>query len=623
MERPKHEIDELKLSAINALHERSFDLTEQILRQLWQLAPSVSLASWIVRQVKPHREQYCKQIHRVAFLRSFTIEPSVQIFEALAYIERIGVDTYIGEFDGYTQELLVKESGFNAFGAELTFIAVLCRSIAPELWSLQFAVNENNLTTISDRVVSHYEVLMNAFRKQNLGNLVVHALEEPRYLASGIADISRDQSQLKAVRDINNRLAELCKSKPGLFLLDFDRLVREYGATRFYDDSRWESIRVPMVSGAQDLLAKQWLRFLCATSRTIRKVIVCDLDDTLWRGVLGEVGAEGIEMNDSVRGTPHRELQRALIALHRRGILLAICSKNNHDEAWAVISGHPDMLLRPDHFAAIRINWQDKASNLLEIANELNVGVDSLVFLDDNPVEQHLIRSRLPQVRTLAVNRNPETYCQAVLDEVGFERLTLSEEDRRRSEIYAAQRKRDHLKQDLGDLEQYLFSLETVVEEVPLTGNVLDRVSQLSQKTNQFNLTSQRYSRQQIEALSQDPAAHVLAFSVKDKFGDSGIVGVAILSVNDLFCEIDSFLISCRVIGRGVETAMLNRVSRFAASRQCRELIGIYVPTERNQPCADFYENHSFKGVSGGNRWSYGLSEGEIPCPRWISMQGE
>ncbi len=375
-----------------------------------------------------------------------------------------------------------------------------------------------------------------------------------------------------------------------------------------------------MTSDAVEALSSHWLRFLSATSGALRKVLVCDLDNTLWKGIVGEDGFDGIELAATGAGGAHRDLQRAILDLYYRGIILAVCSKNNHAEAWEVIERHPDMLLRPEHFAAVRINWLDKNVNLTSIAAELNVGIESLVFLDDNPHEQHLVRQTLPQIRVLDVGSDAYEYAAAVRSEPGFERLFLSQEDQSRGRMYAERRLRDEAQQSSEGLESYLHSLNTVVTGVQWGHEVIDRVAQLTQKTNQCNLTTKRYTSSQIAELHASSHSQVLAYRVSDRFGDSGIVGVSILRFDGDDCEIDSLLLSCRVIGRGIETAMLFDIVQQASFQACRRLIGYYRPTPKNMSCADFYETHGFRNVSGA--WILNLAE-KVPfhLPSWIMLQ--
>jgi len=366
-----------------------------------------------------------------------------------------------------------------------------------------------------------------------------------------------------------------------------------------------------------------WLKFIHPITSVICKVLVVDLDNTLWGGVLGEDGMDGLKLGVEYPGALYRGFQRAILDLYRRGIVLAVCSKNNHDEAMATLQNHPGMLLRPEHFTAFRINWQDKAQNLREIADELNLGVDSIAFFDDNPVERELVRSEVPEVKVIAVPVHVQGYVQALRDFPFFERLTLSAEDHAKTKQYHEQRKRSQLAQTTGSLEDFFRSLEQEVAIADVTTDSIARVAQLTQKTNQYNVTTRRYTEQQIAEFVSRPDYGVYSVGVKDRFGDNGIVGVLITRTEEDVCEIDTFLLSCRVIGRTIETAMLGFLTDAGKARGASLLKGWYIPTTKNAPVKDLYASHKFQQIAsdnGATLWSLNLGEANIPFPEWIRL---
>jgi FkbH-like protein len=616
------ELSDLKDCLQEAIRTSAWSKAEQAVRSLWGKHPSASLAAWLHRMISPWRDHFCLRTIRVAFLRSFTVEPAIQLLQAAALTERIWIEPYIGPFNAYAQDLLNPESDFCRFQPELTFLSVLTRSIAPELWEGADDFAPEFANQVTGRVCSEFERLLHAFLQRSHGTLVIHTLELPRTPFAGIADAGMLDGQRNCVYSINRFLIETAAACPGIRILDYQSLITEFGAARWSDESRWTSIRLPISIDAVSQLADHWLKYVCASTAGQKKVLVCDLDNTLWHGVVGEDGFAGIKLGETGAGAPHRQLQRVIVDLSRRGILLAICSKNNHDDAWQVVEKHPDMLLRPEHFAAVRINWDDKPANLRSIAEELNVGLDSLVFLDDHPQERDLVRSVLPEVRVLDVGSDAAGYTRAVQNEPGFERLSLSQEDRYRGKMYLAQRMRKESVRQNSDLETWLHSLETVVARVAIAPEIVERVSQLTQKTNQFNLTTKRYSAGQIAEFLSSECHLVMAWRVTDRFGDHGIVGVAILKFTKTECEIDTFLLSCRVIGRGVESAMLFDIKLEAEKRHWHVLHGQYLPTPKNLPCADFYDKHGFQFRDDG--WLLDCSSSaSLQLPKWISLTAE
>jgi FkbH-like protein len=284
------------------------------------------------------------------------------------------------------------------------------------------------------------------------------------------------------------------------------------------------------------------------------------------------------------------------------------------------------MILRPEHFAARRINWNDKAANLREIATELNIGVDSLAFMDDNPVERQWVRRRLPEVTVIDLPVDPGGYASALRDSPVFERLVLTEEDLQRGQTYAQQRARTQLQSSAGSLEDFYRSLEMEVEIAGVTPANLARVAQLTQKTNQFNLTTRRYTERQIADLAAVPGCRVYAMSVADRLGDNGLVGVAITRDQAQRCEVETFLLSCRVIGRTVETALLAQIAQEARQRGAALLGGFFLPTWKNAPARDFFKSHGFSQVSKeeqGSYWELDLAQSRLACPDWIKVKNK
>ena len=591
----EQEVVEARIRAEEALGSGNYEQAQLWLRRIWRTSQTAGTANWILRRCDAFPEYYLSRQH-ATFERAFTIEPLLPLIRATAAVERVAVDAQLGPFNAYTQRMLDPDSELYSKPADIVFLSLLTRCVAPEFVDPCPPADETDV--VIERVVDEVARLVAAFRSHSAATLVISGLDLPSLPALGFADSSRADSPAQMVRQINIRVAQIAAAHPGVYVHDLEDLLRRFGAERAFDEVRWETMRWPFTSGFAPVLAEELSRMALVAAGVYRKVLVVDLDDTLWGGVLGEEGADGIRMGALGRGAPHRALQRVLLSLFQRGVLLAVCSKNDHDHAWGVIESHPDMLLRPEHFAAVRINWQPKAGNLVEIANELNVGVDALAFLDDNPAEQDAIRAILPDIRVLDF-RDPLEVAELVRRDPSFERLVLSADDRRRGEMYAQQRSRLQVQASATDLDSWLHSLGTEITRVSESPAMLERVAQLTQKTNQFNLTTRRYSVAEISALAARESHDVAAFQVADRFGDSGIVGVVILSHQGTASTIDTLLLSCRVIGRGVETAILSWAAERSIARGSCELFGQFIATDRNGPCSGFLERHGFISGSG------------------------
>jgi FkbH-like protein len=352
--------------------------------------------------------------------------------------------------------------------------------------------------------------------------------------------------------------------------------------------------RIPFSEVFLDLLASRIVSHIVATQGLSRKCLVLDSDNTLWGGIIGEDGIDGIHIGPDCPGREYLDFQKAILELYEQGVILAINSKNNLDDVMQVLNVHPHMLLREKHFASIQVNWEPKPQNMERIARQINIGLDSLVFIDDNPAERQLMRQFMPQVETLEMPDNPAFYARALRETSFFARAYLTEEDKNRGQVYAAQRQRESLQQSCVTLEDFLKSLEMVVSIRSAGRKDIKRVAQLTQRTNQFNLTTRRYTEADITAMTQNPDWRIYVLGLKDKFGDNGTVGLAITEVKAGCWHLDTFLMSCRVIGRQAEDALVDRICHDAAEAGCVSISAEYIPTAKNNLAADFWDKMGF-----------------------------
>jgi FkbH-like protein len=409
-----------------------------------------------------------------------------------------------------------------------------------------------------------------------------------------------------------------------VFVLDYDALVASHGRARWHDERKWLSARMPVAAARLPDLADEYLRAVLPLTGRLAKVLVVDLDNTLWGGVVGEDGLEGVRLGPEYPGAPYLALQRAILALRARGVILAVASKNNDADAMEVLERHPEMLLRPHHFAAMEIGWGDKAQSLRKLAADLNLGLDAFAFLDDSPVERDRVRVATPEVTVIDLPGDPMDYAGALLACPAFERLSVSNEDRERGRIYAEQRQRADLERSATTLEDFLRSLQMVMDMFEARPEDVPRIAQLTQKTNQFNLTTRRYSEQQVAGMLLDAETHVYRARLEDRFGDNGLVGVAITREAKGVSEIDTLLLSCRVIGRTVETAMLARLAADAGARGCHVIRGVFAPTARNELAGALYPAHGFAKVGDGEAglvWEHELPAADLRTPDWIAAR--
>jgi FkbH-like protein len=596
------------------------------LAELWRNEPTSARAGYILARSELLRTHLSLTRCRLAIMRSFTVEPVVPLLRAAAFINGIDLTVQVGQFNTYAQEILNSSSALYAFSPDVVILAVQTRDLAPELWYRCTDLSPAEVESVVTRVIGEFANCVRLFCARSTAHLIIHSLEEPAFPNQGLLDSQGETGQLAAIRKINQALARLAGKQKGLYLLDYDGLVARHGRARWHDERKWLSVRMPIAADHLIHLANEWLRFLHPLLGKTCKALVTDLDNTLWGGIVGEDGMEGIQLGIDYPGAAFHTLQRAMLDLHQRGILLAVCSKNNVSDAMEALEKHPGMLLKPEHFAALRINWNDKVQNLREIAAELNIGIDALAFLDDNPVERERVRTELPEVTVIELPDDPMEFARSLRETPGLERLTLTDEDRERGGYYVQQRQRLELERSTSSLEDFYRSLRQEVEIVCVTSGTLTRIAQLTQKTNQFNLTTRRYSEQQISAMTDDPDWKIYSIRVKDRFGDNGIVGVAMTHDSDGICEIDNFLMSCRVIGRTVETALMSFLLEEAKARKVNQVRGWYLATKKNDLAKEFYALHGFNKLreqNGDTLWSLDLNETEMRCPEWIKLTPE
>lgn len=549
---------------------------------------------------------------RLAILRSFTVEPLVTMLQAGALVEGIDLDVHVSGFNTYAQDILNPASELYRSQPDAVLLAVLSRDLGPALTDATAPAEAAVpiAATLGDLVAS--------FRRNSHAPLLIQGLETP-----AIDEGRRAPARLPGVAVVNQRLAELAHTQPAVHWLDYQALIERHGVAGWNDERNWVASRLPLANASLIHLAHAWLRFVVPIAGRSCKALVTDLDNTLWGGVVGEEGPSGVVCAADGPGQPFHALQQAMLELRERGIVLAIASQNNPEEAMAALRQHPGMVLRPQHFSAMRIDWQDKAANVRSIAEELDIGLDSVAFVDDDPMQLERVRTELPEVHVIELPADPERYAQTIRDDPVFARLALSSEDVARARYYAEQQARRQFQEQLPSLEDFYRSLEQHVVITRLDPATAQRAAQLTQKTNQFNLTTKRYTTPQILDLATRADWRIYTLSVGDRFGDSGLTGLAIVHDHDGACEIDTLLLSCRIIGRTIETALLAFLIERARRRGSTEVRGRFVRTARNGIVEDLYRKHGFvlRGEQGdASEWTIDPARAQLACPSWIHL---
>ncbi len=399
-------------------------------------------------------------------------------------------------------------------------------------------------------------------------------------------------------RKLNLLLMEGCQSVKNVYLIDLDAIQTRLGREAFSDPKLYYIAKMPISLEALPTVAKAVVDQIQALRGMAKKCLVLDLDNTLWGGVIGDDGLNGIQIGELGSGHAFSELQLWLKDLKNRGILLAVCSKNNLENAKLPFEQHPEMVLKLEDFSMFVANWEDKAGNIRNIQQTLNIGMDSLVFLDDNPFERNLVRSLIPEICVPELPEDPALYLQYLRSLNLFETASYSADDAKRTQQYQEASQRRSFETSFTSYEDYLQGLEMKAVAAPFDAFYTPRIAQLTQRSNQFNLRTVRYTEAQIEAVMQDDRHLTLYFMLKDKFGDHGLISVVILDKQDsetLF--VSEWLMSCRVLKRGMEEFIVNKMVETAKNHGFKKIIGEYIPTPKNAMVKDLYETMGFTRV--------------------------
>ena len=550
---------------------------------------------------------------RLAILSSSTVDQLIPGIRVAGLRRRLLIDVHVAPYGQYRQQLLDDASPLRAFRPEYVLLSVSAReAIARTPLTATSAEVDDSI----NRVLEELSSLWNKARK-NLGATVVQQtflnVADPLF---GSFDRLVPGAPTQQIARLNDRLAAVA-AREGALLLDIARAGERDGLDSWFDIARWLQGKLEIAPLAVAMYGELVVRIIAAQRGLSKKCLVLDLDNTVWGGIVGDDGADGIVLGEgSAAGEAYLAMQRYAKQLAQRGVILSVCSKNDPTVAETVFRDHPEMILKRSDIAAFVANWDDKAANLKRIASQLNIGLDSLVFVDDNPAERARIRQSLPSVAVPELPPDPAHYVRCLADAGYFEATAFTAEDGARSEQYAANASREALQQASDGLDEFLRDLEMVVVSGPFKSVDLVRIAQLINKTNQFNPTTRRYSLDEVSRFAACDRCITLQFRLVDRFGDNGIVSAMILrpdKAGQVF-EIDTWVMSCRVFGRQLEYEAMNIAVETVRVAGAQFLRADYIPTAKNRVVQDLYSNLGFSAqaedepLHGVTRWLLDLA---------------
>jgi FkbH-like protein len=543
---------------------------------------------------------------RLAVLSNSTIDLVVPALVASGARRGIALEIIQPSYDQVAQEALTPDSKVNAAKPDAVLFALDYRALPLKL---SLGNPEASSATVAG-AIGYLRALRDGIKANCNAVCIFQSFAPPAETLFGNLDRALPGSMRNLVDGINRELAAFVLES-GDVLLDIAGLAETVGLANWHDTQLWHLAKLPFSDELIPLYADHVARVVAALRGKSGKVLVLDLDNTVWGGVIGDDGIEGIRIaQGDATGEAHLAVQRLALDLRQRGIVLAVSSKNTDAVARAPFEQHPEMLLKLEHIAVFQANWNDKATNIQAIAEELSLGLDSIVFLDDNPAERGLVRKLLPQVAVPELPEDPSAYARTLAAGGYFEAVAMAAEDLKRAGFYQDNAKRASLQKQAGGVDAYLASLDMTITFQPFDAKGRARIVQLINKSNQYNLTTRRYTEPEILELERDPEVFTLQVRLADIFGDNGMISVVICRpLGNAAWEIDTWLMSCRVLGRKVEHMVLREILDHARAAGICKLIGTYRPTERNQLVVDHYAKLGFNQVrqeeSGLTGWEF------------------
>jgi len=565
--------------------------------------------------IKPENHQ--KKI-RIAFVGSFSLNGFEETIQVQCNDEKINCITYNSPYNQFTQEILNENSNLYKFKPDIIFLLIDNRIILENSFYFSNINSENKNKKYVDEKINEIKNLIEVFTQKSQSKIIIANFVIPTYTPLGIYESKIEYGIKEIILDLNKKLKELSRNIDLCYVYDFNSFVTKFGEKNILDYKKMNYGDIKINFDIIPHLIYDFLGYVKPILGLNKKCLVLDLDNTLWGNIIGEDGIEGIKIGPYPEGRSFVEFQKVIKALSENGIILAINSKNNQKDAMKAINEHPHMILREKDFSCIKINWNDKISNMREIAKDLNIGLDSIVFFDDDPINRELLRMGIPEVNTIELPKDPSSYAQILRNLNDFNILKITKDDVQRKIMYAQEQNRQKLESSTENLNEYLKKLDIKIKIKLDDEFSISRIFQLILKTNQFNLTTKRYQEEEIKEFVEDKTMIVGCSEVDDKFGENGITNVFIIKTKPNEWIIDTFLLSCRIMGRGIEEGIIGKILEIAKNKGIKKITATFIPTEKNKPAENFLKNYGFKKEK--ENWVF-LLKNEIKIPDYLEVE--
>jgi FkbH-like protein len=570
----------------------------------------------LLKEAKQKSTARPAKVFRLAILADCATQHLVTIIKTLGEKKNIAFDVYEGDYDGIDIEILTPDSRLYSHDPQYIALLMSGEKLKERLYSCE------DRKAFVDDTIQRIETLWNAVRARSNATIIQSTFVLPNERAFGNYELKVADSIGSIFTEINYQLAARAREAKNVLINDVDFLAGSIGRAQWSDPRMWNLAKVPCRLEHLPRLAQSLLDTVLASLGLFAKCVVLDLDNTLWGGVIGDDGLEGIALGEFDDGEAFVSFQKFIRELKRRGIILAVVSKNEQANAILPFTKHPHMVLKEEDISVFVANWDNKVDNIRLVQKTLNIGFDSMIFLDDNPFERNLVREFIPQIVVPELPEDPSMFLQTLSEFNFFETASFSEADRQRTEQYREEAQRELIRTSFTNINDYLISLGMEIKLERFNNFNLPRIAQLSQRSNQFNLMTRRYGEAACQAMMGDSSLAPLTLKLSDKFGDYGLISVVILKAADQDVVIDEYLMSCRVLKRGVEEFAMNNIFAYAARKGAKRVVGNFIPTAKNEMVKDFFKNFGFEMTSvdgaGASQWALPV---EAYRPREVFMK--